>query len=92
MHSDRDPELEQHIVDILQRSQDQHDPEVIQQLSEWLALGHNKTDPKFLATRFMEELYAFLKSGQQYWTFISKAQYQPKQDSSDQASTTPQST
>lgn len=85
MHSDRDTDLEQHVIDILQKSKEQYDPAVIRQLAEWLALGHNNTDPTFLAKRFLEELYAFLKSGQQYWTFISKAQYQEHAPSDEES-------
>lgn len=44
-------------------------PEIARQLAEWMA-----TDAD-VASRFLRELMAFVKSGMDYWTFVKQVEY-----------------
>ncbi|KAI9494876.1 hypothetical protein BDB00DRAFT_816184 [Zychaea mexicana] len=53
-----------------------YDPNVIQELGEWLTIGAKDVDGAIVARRFIDEVMAFIKSGMDYWTYVATAKYE----------------
>ncbi|KAI9311618.1 hypothetical protein BX666DRAFT_2031775 [Dichotomocladium elegans] len=53
--------------------------DLLDELGRWLNLADKSADGNMLARRFVKELMAFLRSGLDYWTYVSRVQY-PEED------------
>lgn len=49
--------------------------DIVHELGEWLTIGSTNMDGDAVARKFLQELMAFLKSGLDYWTFVSSTAY-----------------
>ncbi|CDS05210.1 hypothetical protein LRAMOSA07739 [Lichtheimia ramosa] len=49
--------------------------DIVHELGEWLTIGSTNMDGDAVARKFLQELMAYLKSGLDYWTFVSSTAY-----------------
>ena len=59
-----------------QQRMSMYNPNVIQELGEWLTIGTKDLDADTVARRFIDEIMAFIKSGMDYWTFVANITYE----------------